>query len=464
MWANGLRRFAPQIDTRTEPKRASAPPPPELIPPELEAKMVAAFERARAERFAFQLPEGGADSAGDPWTRSNTAAFLVLERERRVVAARLSRHYRRRRDRYRDLILVTKLIHVEYEHLAGRAVESADSPSPSNGDTGGGDRPADWARPWGSGPLIEMGTALSFYQDQRDQLGKRLPTLSRGSAAAAAAGHRDRVLSRFEMVRGGRLGQEPLSAPPSERRAWPWKSPRFTRSAAAVACACVAIGAGAILGESGGPTSLDSNPTPVVASVPDALLAEPSGSQPPPGSRGDGSTADPPDRGNGADQVPVSAPVPLRRPSPFPPRSPPRPSPPLRPLRRQTPSPSRTRSLGLGPSPPCLPRSTPCPLRDAPEADPTARESPPGHDRCRRGPGARGGAGGARRPHSGRPGRRSRVHRPGRRDHLPGDGRRDHAPRVSRPDQLPCLPEHRRLEPDRHLLRRCRWRRSGAGV
>ena len=277
MWANGLRRFAPRMDTKTEPKRASGAA--ELIPPELEAKMVAAFERARAERLAVQLPVDGADSAGDPWTRSNTAAFLVLERERRVVAARLSRHYRRRRDRYRDLILVTKLIHVEYEHLAGRAVEGADSPSPSNGDTGGGDRPADWARPWGSGPLIEMGTALSFYQDQRDQLGKRLPTLSRGSAAAAAAGHRDRVLSRFEMVRGGRLGQEPLSAPPSERRAWPWKSPRFTRSAVAVACACVAIGVGAILGESG-PTGLGSKPTPVVASVPDALLA---GDQQPPG-------------------------------------------------------------------------------------------------------------------------------------------------------------------------------------
>jgi hypothetical protein len=320
MWANGLRRFAPRMDTRTEPKRASAAAvAPELIPPELEAKMVAAFERARAEGFAVQLREDGADSASDPWTRSNTAAFLVLERERRVVAARLSRHYRRRRDRYRDLILVTKLIHVEYEHLAGRAVESADSPSPSNGDTpGGGDRPADWARPWGSGPLIEMGTALSFYQDQRDQLGKRLPTLSRGSAAAAAAGHRDRVLSRFETVRGGRLGQEPLSAPPSERRAWPWKSPRVTRSAAAVACACVAIGAGAILGESGGPTSLGSNPTPVVASVPDALLAEPSGSQPPPGSRGDGSKAGPPGQGNGADQVPVSAPVPAPAPEPVP--------------------------------------------------------------------------------------------------------------------------------------------------
>jgi hypothetical protein len=314
--------------------------------------MVAAFERARAERLAVQLPVDGADSAGDPWTRSNTAAFLVLERERRVVAARLSRHYRRRRDRYRDLILVTKLIHVEYEHLAGRAVEGADSPSPSNGDTGGGDRPADWARPWGSGPLIEMGTALSFYQDQRDQLGKRLPTLSRGSAAAAAAGHRDRVLSRFEMVRGGRLGQEPLSAPPSERRAWPWKSPRFTRSAVAVACACVAIGVGAILGESGGPTGLDSKPTPVVASVPDALLV---GDQQPPG---DSSQAPQPDRGNGgADQVAVSAPLvtpePVAEPAPAPvapaPAAAPAPAPPPAPAPQPQPNPQPDRNPGGGP-------------------------------------------------------------------------------------------------------------------
>ena len=200
MRAKRLRRSAPRMDTRTEPNRASeARPTP--IPPELQAKMVAAFERARAERLAVQLPEDGAHSASDPRTRSNTAAFLVLERERRVVAARLSRHYLRRRDRYRDLILATKLIHVEYEHLAGRAIESADSRSPSNGDGGGGERPADWARPWGSGPLIEMDTALSFYEDQRDQLGRRLPVLSRNSAAAAAAGHRDRILSRFEMAK-----------------------------------------------------------------------------------------------------------------------------------------------------------------------------------------------------------------------------------------------------------------------
>ena len=317
--------------------------------------MVAAFERARAERLAVQLPEDGAHSASDPWTRSNTAAFLVLERERRVVAARLSRHYRRRRDRYRDLILVTKLIHVEYEHLAGRAVESADSPSPSNGDTGGGDRPADWARPWGSGPLIEMGTALSFYQDQRDQLGKRLPTLSRGSAAAAAAGHRDRVLSRFEMVKGGRARAGAALGPAVREAGLAVEEPSVHHAAPRPSRApCVAIGVGAILGESGGPTGLGSNPTPVVASVPDALLAEPSGSQRRPGAEATGRRLPRPARATERDQVPVSAPKPAPAPEPVPearsaPRSPPRRRRPSARLPRHNPSPSPTRKPRPGP-------------------------------------------------------------------------------------------------------------------
>ena len=53
------------MDTRTEPVRASEATP-ELVAPELQAKMVAAFERARAEELAVQLPEDGADSASDP--------------------------------------------------------------------------------------------------------------------------------------------------------------------------------------------------------------------------------------------------------------------------------------------------------------------------------------------------------------------------------------------------------------
>ena len=62
----------------------------------------------------------GAGQPGHPWTRANTAAFLHLERERRAIAERLSLPYRCRGDRYRDPLLVTKLIRFEYEHLAGR--------------------------------------------------------------------------------------------------------------------------------------------------------------------------------------------------------------------------------------------------------------------------------------------------------------------------------------------------------
>src|SRR5688500_11276816 len=153
------------MHTRREGRRAPVAPA-EMIPPELQAKMVAAFERARAERLAEQFPEGEDRWAGDPKTRWNTAAFLVLDRKRRVGAERLSRRYRRRGDRFRDLILVTRLIHEEHDHLAGRVGGTPDSPSPSNGFPIDGETPTDWARPWGSGPLVEMDTTLRFYEHQ----------------------------------------------------------------------------------------------------------------------------------------------------------------------------------------------------------------------------------------------------------------------------------------------------------
>jgi hypothetical protein len=327
MRAKELWRFAPRKQMKTE-RESARTVLSGRIPAELQAKMVAAFERARAERLADQIPEDQSGWGSDPSTRWNTAAFLVLERERRVVAERLSRHYRRRGDRYRDLILVTRLIEVEHEHLAGHLDGRGDAPSLVNGLPVNGDTPADWARPWGSGPMVEMGNALSFYRDQRDQLASRLSGPSRGIAATAAAGHRDRILNRFEMVKSGQLGEEPLAAPQSERRGTlPWSRRRSVRTAAEAGCACVAIGAGAILGESDGPTSLGSNPAPVVASVPDGLLAEQDQDQQPAGSRGDTSTADPSARGNGADQVPVGSPVPAPAPEPVPEPAPAPPAP-----------------------------------------------------------------------------------------------------------------------------------------
>ncbi|MEK6327125.1 MAG: hypothetical protein AABM66_06330 [Actinomycetota bacterium] len=335
------------MQIRTEPKRVSAAVPPELIPPELQAKMVAAFERARAERLATQIPVEGTHSDSDPRVRANTAAFLVLEDERRAVATRLSRPYRRRRDRYRDLILVTRLIRLEYEHLAGRPNAGGGSLSPSNGLPVSDDRPADWARPWGSGPMVEMGTALAFYQDQRDRLAKRLSTPSRGSAAAAAAGQQGRILSRFEGAKGG-LTARPESLLASEpQKTWPRPNLRLTRRAAAVAVVFVAVGAGAgLVGTRGGePLDAVSAPSHAVATAPEALAAvseRARETQPAPGSTApkpaQDSTTEAPQPDLTASEVPPpayepipeAAPVPVAAPPPTPP-PPPAPDPKPRP-------------------------------------------------------------------------------------------------------------------------------------
>src|ERR687895_2085899 len=83
MRATGLWRFAPRFQTKTEPEPPMAVRP-ELVPPELRKRMVVAFERARADRLAEQIPHHGPSHAADPWIRANTSAFLVLERERRT--------------------------------------------------------------------------------------------------------------------------------------------------------------------------------------------------------------------------------------------------------------------------------------------------------------------------------------------------------------------------------------------
>ena len=355
-----LWRFAPRLHMRTEPQRAMAVPW-ELVPSELEEKMVAAFERARAERLAAQIPREGAGHAVDPWTRANTAAFLMLEREHRAIAVRLSRPYWRRGDRYRDLILVTELIRLEYEHLAGRVGRRAGPPAPHNGSPAGDDMPADWARPWGSGPMVEIGTALIFYLDQRDRLASRLSARTLARTAADAARGRDRILSRFERAMGEwRLELEHgrgtaadsgkrQAAPPiaeaagDEKRAWPWASLGTTRRVAAVAAVFVAVGVGATFGKTRGGESAKvvSAPSPVVASAPEPLAALRERSREPQPGRGRGARhgaahrSRAPQRGQGnagvredqiaptPSEIPPQAPEPAAEPVPAPTPPPP---------------------------------------------------------------------------------------------------------------------------------------------
>ena len=113
MWAKGFS-VAPQMDTRTEPVRASEATP-ELVAPELQAKMVAAFERGH-ERACGPAPRGRGRLGQRLPDAVEHQLLLVLERERQCLRAP-SGHYWRRRDRYRDLILATKLIHVRMSTL-----------------------------------------------------------------------------------------------------------------------------------------------------------------------------------------------------------------------------------------------------------------------------------------------------------------------------------------------------------
>lgn len=292
MRATRLWRFAPRVEIRTEPERGMAVRP-ELVPPELQKRMVAAFERARAERLAAQVPRQALSHTGDPWIRANTAAFLVLERERRAIAACLCRRYRRPGDRYRDLVLLTKLLRLQYEHLAGRVAERNGAPAPPNGLPVDGDMPADWARPWGSGPMVEIDTAFVFYRDQRDRLARQLRTSTLRRAAAAAAARRDEILTLFERAMGewrpelehGRLAAaDPVqrrAAKPvarvagSQRRSWPWASLGFARPAAALATLVAAVGVGTIIAETrgGGSAGPVSAASPTIASSPLPLVA-----------------------------------------------------------------------------------------------------------------------------------------------------------------------------------------------
>ena len=119
--------------------------------------MHSVFQRVRAGRIEVQIPGERVAEEADPWIRANSAAFLILERERRAAAARLGRHYWRRGDRYRDLALVTRLTHLEYEHLAGRVSRKAGGPSPAAG------RPALERR-----HARRLGPAMGHQADARD--------------------------------------------------------------------------------------------------------------------------------------------------------------------------------------------------------------------------------------------------------------------------------------------------------
>jgi len=71
--------------------------------PELEKEFRATVEIVRAKRIDGRIPDEETGGPGDSWTtRANRDAFLVIEHQRRGLAARLHGADRRRGDRYRE--------------------------------------------------------------------------------------------------------------------------------------------------------------------------------------------------------------------------------------------------------------------------------------------------------------------------------------------------------------------------
>src|SRR5919197_2897855 len=178
MRAIELWRIGPRPQTRNGHEPDAAP-----VPRRRDDGIRAAFKRARDERTRADLRQPRSRDEGDP-SRANRTAFLGLESEREAVAARLGHRQWRPSARYRDLVLITRLVRLEYDHLVGNATPASTPPlrpaAPPGPDA---DTLADWAKSWGVGPMLGLRDALDYYQHRRDRLARWLSSPIRASAA-----------------------------------------------------------------------------------------------------------------------------------------------------------------------------------------------------------------------------------------------------------------------------------------
>jgi len=121
---------------------------------------------------------------------SRLAALLHLRAAHGDLKARLRRPPLRLTHRYRDLILFTRLIQLELDHVAGRTTWSRNSAAGAaqHDEVSAGEGAPDpaWSDPWGLTCRQDLETVLLRYSAKRERVGRLLALDTRARAAAAA--------------------------------------------------------------------------------------------------------------------------------------------------------------------------------------------------------------------------------------------------------------------------------------
>jgi hypothetical protein len=239
-------------------------------------RLRATFRRVQEAQGAVPAPGNGAP-APDRLAHSNRAAFLALEDERRAIAGRLQRSDRHRGERYRDLALITKLSHLEYEHLVG-GLDGGPATSALAEDPPalGREAPADWGRPWAVGPLVELRATYAEHRRQRDRLARQLLPWTRARIAAEAQRSFELIVGRLKALRET---SEPMPQANGEMAVRSrghglhvFRVPRVA-VAAGLGLLAVAVAVAATLNDTGTPASQASIPTAAAADLGGSLPA-----------------------------------------------------------------------------------------------------------------------------------------------------------------------------------------------
>jgi hypothetical protein len=201
-------------------------------------------------------------------------AFLLLEEERRSLAAEL-RPFWRPKGRYEDLSLVMMLARLERDCLSRpRSVPQRSEHLAADGDQAGR-RLADWAEPWGAAPRTKLETDLGRIDGALEQLGRWLSARTVAKARSRARQRLDAITAHMDQR--APAVQAVATRPRAATRAGDFRWATRTRVAAVAGFLLLAAGAGVFLLDSdtgGGPATdgrrgaLDSrHPPPLEAEV-----------------------------------------------------------------------------------------------------------------------------------------------------------------------------------------------------